>query len=241
MDILNDMRIGVSSGLKYADKEALINIANNADISSSVINTNLANILGSPTLPGDTWVSMIANIYNQKTTLANNLKARGKSAEATMSLKQLADLTTKDANCIASKIIPGAIIDGVTGAPFNLNAGDVTLYSHSPIFSNATTSYVKKKEVQIDTSGIVRVSFELLGGPSSAIGYARIYLNGVAVGTERSNGSPTEYALFTEDININANDLIQIWLKSSANSMNINCKNLKIATNIKYPLVTVNL
>ncbi len=93
------------------------------------------------------------------------------------------------------------------------------------------TSYTKIKEILINTIGFttIRISFEMKtaveGGYTH---YGRIYLNGAAVGTERTQTSET-YVTFTEDLNAAtwaATNLIQIYVKAASGGVRV--QNLRL-------------
>lgn len=72
-------------------------------------------------------------------------------------------------------------------------------------------NYEKVKELEIGASGTIKVSFQ--GGNGGANCKARIYINGTAVGTEKS--LTTSYAEYTENsLSVNAGDLVQLYLKT---------------------------
>jgi len=82
----------------------------------------------------------------------------------------------------------------------------------------SSATYAKVKEVLVRTQGTIRVKFDLKkDGTNTALG--RIYINGVAVGTERDTNS-TSYVNYSEDISVEANDLVQLYIKPSANDVN---------------------
>jgi len=92
-----------------------------------------------------------------------------------------------------------------------LQAGNYTFAHGSPYASNSTT-YTERSFAYVGSSGTVRVRFGIanVGG----IAYGRIYVNGGAVGTERSTASHSlEY--FTEDITVTAGDEVQLYVKSN--------------------------
>lgn len=85
--------------------------------------------------------------------------------------------------------------------------------SANVVFPSATTpvAYTKFKETQYNNiSGIVRVIYTLgmQSGSGTSTPYSRIYVNGVAVGTEQS-GTNT----FSQDISLVQGDLVQIYAK----------------------------
>jgi len=73
-------------------------------------------------------------------------------------------------------------------------------------------SYEKKKEIQLNVRGTVRVKFDLKTANVLATAYGRIFKNGVAVGTEQTNDT-TEYVTKTEDIaGWERGDKLQLYL-----------------------------
>jgi len=79
----------------------------------------------------------------------------------------------------------------------------------------STTSYTKVKEITFNEGdGNIRVKFDmrLTGGAGTA--YGRIYVNGIAVGTEQSELGST-YVTYSEDISVETGDLVQLYYKDS--------------------------
>jgi hypothetical protein len=91
------------------------------------------------------------------------------------------------------------------------------------------TSYVKKKTIQLGilplVGGNLKVYFELKHTLSGNVAYGRIYKNGAALGTERTDNTGN-YQPFTEVLNFAAGDAIQLYCKSS--SGNIAIRNFRI-------------
>ncbi len=98
---------------------------------------------------------------------------------------------------------------GVTGIKvsddlLNVNATERT--------SNSAT-YEKKKETRTYLTGTHRIKFSLKSTSSLELAYGKVYVNGVAVGTERSTASVT-YIEYSEDFaDLKASDLIQVYCK----------------------------
>lgn len=117
---------------------------------------------------------------------------------------------------------PIAITEGATGAPKNqpLSLNLYTAGTHSIAksvqTSTTSTSYVRVYSAYIPRSGTVSTTISLLStsGLGGAIAFARIYVNGVAFGVERSTASAT-YVTFDEDIAVSAGDIVQLYLKRS--------------------------
>lgn len=95
-----------------------------------------------------------------------------------------------------------------------LTAGENYILRDQTSASVNTTSYSKVKEYQIGYSGVIRVVMGIYATGLSTDAFGRIYVNGVAVGTERSTSSTTTVS-FTEDIPISAGDLVQMYVKKA--------------------------
>ena len=73
------------------------------------------------------------------------------------------------------------------------------------------TAYTKVKEILFnEVDGEIRVSFQMdTQGSSNSRG--KIYINGIAVGTEQSEGTPG-YQTYVEDFSVEQGDLIQLYI-----------------------------
>jgi hypothetical protein len=98
----------------------------------------------------------------------------------------------------------------------NVSAGTTTTLGSASAerTETLTTSYVKKKEIKVGRNGTATVSFSIGGGTTAYPIYGRIYVNGLAVGTERTH-STTEYSSYSENIAIAQGDLVQLYLKAN--------------------------
>lgn len=100
---------------------------------------------------------------------------------------------------IASGVVPGEM-----AASANLKYSDDTEVIYS------VRSYEICRAIRVFRNGSVRVAFDAKRGTSGYGGVeARIYIDGVAKGTERSVSS--SYTTYTEDFIVGANSTIEIW------------------------------
>jgi len=106
---------------------------------------------------------------------------------------------------VAANLVDGCVTKAKLGA-FYVAGTTVTLASAPTSRSTNNTSYTKLKEIRLDIAGTVTVTFtsSWSGGTNSV----RIYVNGVARGTER-----TSEGTFAENIICNGGDLIQLYVK----------------------------
>ena len=95
-------------------------------------------------------------------------------------------------------------------------AGDYMVQSNDTERLPALASYVKLKEIKILRAGGYRIKFDIRTSDTSFDAYAKIYKNGSAIGTERTNNSPSDVT-FSEDLTgFISGDLIQIYVKATS-------------------------
>ncbi|MCF7835795.1 MAG: right-handed parallel beta-helix repeat-containing protein [Candidatus Marinimicrobia bacterium] len=75
------------------------------------------------------------------------------------------------------------------------------------------TNFVKVKDITVNTDGTIKVKFDLKSNGGGYVAYGRIYVNGVAVGTERITNETT-YQNYSEDITISKGDEVQLYIRS---------------------------
>lgn len=95
--------------------------------------------------------------------------------------------------------------------PFYVGTGATQNYSSDVLASTTSTSYVQLKELVIPFSGTVNVYFVVGSSTGGYPGYARIYKNAVAVGTERSGDNTPD--AYSEDIAVTRGDKLQLYCK----------------------------
>lgn len=114
---------------------------------------------------------------------------------------------------------PKAVWEGDASAPkiaYNalgppaITAGTTYSLTEAAGGSTSAFSYAKIIEWQVSLSGTVNVYFGLSTGSAGDPAYAKIYVNGSPVGTERSTTSTTA-VYFSENISISDGDLVQIY------------------------------
>ena len=103
--------------------------------------------------------------------------------------------------------------------------------------TTAATTDTLVKEIQVGKPGEYRVSFDLYTSVGTA--YGRIYVNGVAVGSQRSTSSTTAVT-YTEDIPASSQySLIQIYAKNGTTYI-AKVKNFRISyTEQSLPKVNI--
>jgi len=85
------------------------------------------------------------------------------------------------------------------------------VHSNDTSQNTVSTTYLKLKESIVLFAGVLSVSFKLSSGYPANPAFAKIYVNGIAVGTERTTTGTVTY---TEDIiDLEPGDLIQVYGK----------------------------
>lgn len=100
--------------------------------------------------------------------------------------------------------------------------------SYLAVYIIAEVTYRKYKAIRVARAGTVTVDFELVGAGVGFAAYARIYKNGVAVGTERTTTSTTWVAAADENISVAAGDTIELWAKMQNTSANGGIRNFRV-------------
>lgn len=135
----------------------------------------------------------------------------------------------------------GAINNSGTGTVIRGNVGysdnsSTYIAADAPVLATAgtdekpnSTTYTKMKEIVIgQSSGTVRVVFQLRTENGAETAYGRIYVNGVAAGTEQSTTN-TVFQTYTEDIAVGVGDLLQLYSKDGTNPNNAHVGNMTVA------------
>ena len=138
-------------------------------------------------------------------------------ASGVASLDNLGNHTaTEDLNMDTNKILN--VVDPTTdqGAATRITARH-GIASDDLIFSNdaetiySSNSYQKKKEITVHRTTRLRVYWEAHRETGDVTASAtRVYINGVAQGSEHSNNTDS-YVAFTEDVEVHSGDLLQIY------------------------------
>lgn len=98
--------------------------------------------------------------------------------------------------------------------------------------------YTKRKDIQIGDTGVIRVKFDLKAINLEADVYGKIYVNGAAVGTQRTNGT-LFYVNYSEDISVSKGDLVQLYAKTSGiGGQSYGVRNFRIYYDKDYDLTS---
>lgn len=130
-----------------------------------------------------------------------NPSTLGKSTDTT-----LAD--NSDAKIPSQKAVKTYVDNAV---PKIYSASDTLVSSADTERTTASGSFTKGKEIVIGGGGTLRIKFDLKTNGSGGTAHGRIYINGVAVGTDQTNATGT-YSTLSQDISsIKGGDLIQLY------------------------------
>lgn len=96
-------------------------------------------------------------------------------------------------------------------------ASDTVQASANTQQTQTGSTYVKKKEVRVNVNGTVRVKVDAKGDPSGLNDYlCRVYVNGVAVGSEMQTGSASYTTVTESSVTVVSGDLVQLYTKCVA-------------------------
>ena len=116
---------------------------------------------------------------------------------------------------------------GITYAKIqNSVYGDTTVHVNATTRSHTGTSYTKMKESTVVVPGTYNISFGLW--ISASVAQGKLYINGVAVGSEHSTASASEVTYTETNKTLAAGDLVQIYTKRTGNLATIYTANLTL-------------
>ena len=144
--------------------------------------------------------------------------------------------------------IPAGYYNGSGKVVMPLVAGDgIELYRSSGSFhvhySSSEFNWTKVCELTMHAAGSVRISFDLRGalnqlGYYKGPGYGRIYKNGSPAGIERVVYSDRT-TRFTEDFNVQNDDKVQLYLRTTATSSYVSAGDLTVSIQIPFDKTSV--
>ena len=110
------------------------------------------------------------------------------------------------------------VVGRINGVGQYVAGTTVTLATAATERNTASTTYTKAKEFAMPKAGAVRVGWNMKAF-SGTTAYARVYINGVAVGTEQSTTSTSNVAK-TDDVTVDGGDLLQLYYRNSSGAGN---------------------
>ncbi len=204
-------------------------------LSGYTFGTETGIVNGTLALSGD---AVAANVLSGKTFYNTNAKSKvtgtmsnNPSQTATLKITDSAKptksipagyvpastITAQLDPALASKILAGNTIGGVAGTAWGvttITAGEnVKIINTSPqeIYCGGTTPVARSPQFKPKYPGTIRIKFKFNGGSYGQGTYARVYKNGIAVGTLRSVIGNPNYFIYTEDFSCVAGDVFQVY------------------------------
>lgn len=183
----------------------------------------------------------VGDVLSGKTFYNTDLKTK---RTGTMPNKGATNITISE----FATTIPAGYYNGSGKVVMPLVAGDeIELYrsgSFTVHYSSSGSNWTKVCELTMHAAGSVRISFDLRGalqdignyyvGP----GYGRIYKNGSPAGIERVVYSD-KTTRFTEDFNVQNDDKVQLYLRTTTASSYVSAGGLTVSIQIPFDKTSV--
>ena len=183
----------------------------------------------------------VGDVLSGKTFYNTDLKTK---RTGTMPNKGATNITISE----FTTTIPAGYYNGSGKVVMPLVAGDeIELYrsgSFTVFYSSSGSNWTKVCELTMHAAGRVRISFNLRGalqdigayyvGP----GYGRIYKNGSPAGIERVVYSD-KTTRFTEDFNVQNDDKVQLYLRTTTASSYVGAGGLTVSIQIPFDKTSV--
>jgi len=112
-------------------------------------------------------------------------------------------------SCGAKKVL------GNNAAEFPSLFAGTNLYANMDMWHQPwqSTSYIESAMYTMTQFGRITVSFDLKSNGSTQKGYGRVYINDVAVGTERNPTTTNTWTTYTEEFDVKIGDKVSIYTK----------------------------
>ena len=189
---------------------------------------------GTLELTGD---AAVGDVLSGKTFYNTDLKTK---RTGTMPNKGATNITISE----FATTIPAGYYNGSGKVVMPLVAGDEIELYRSGSFYSSGFNWTKVCELTMHAAGRVRISFDLSGALRDDIGtyvgpgYGRIYKNGSPAGIERVVYS-NEFTTFTEDFNVQNDDKVQLYLRTTTASSNVCAGDLTVSIQIPFDKTSV--
>ena len=162
----------------------------------------------------------VAGSVSNASTTAKGIVELATSAEITAGTATggtgAALVVTPDSLAASTPVFNGS---GLTNVIKKATASDTTVLSaNTERSTNSLTSLTIVKSIRCTYGGTVRVKHQMKMSGSAFAVESQIYVNGLAYGTLRSNTSTT-YVAYSEDITINASDIVQLLYRTTSSGV----------------------
>ena len=183
----------------------------------------------------------VGDVLSGKTFYNTDLKTK---RTGTMPNKGATNITISE----FATTIPAGYYNGSGKVVMPLVAGDeIELYrsgSFTVHYSSSGSNWTKVCELTMHAAGSVRISFDLrgalqdIGNYYKGPGYGRIYKNGSPAGIERVVYSD-KTTRFTEDFNVQNDDKVQLYLRTTTASSYVSAGDLTVSIQIPFDKTSV--
>lgn len=195
-----DAKVGDTANLKTQNKTNVVSAINELFTNANNLKKDWADVVGAPLNPNDTSAQLKDKTQTIKNKGANHLTTKGVTANGNESLDTLMEKIAE----IETRLGPG-------NTPI-ISRGELRS-KYFDYDANGEENRQKISEIKMLRGGIYRVSFSLrTTGSGTRIFSARIYVNDLPVGTVRSAYVSNDYKIYVEDISVEVNDLLQIFV-----------------------------
>ena len=150
------------------------------------------------------------------------------------------NVTITDADFVPENIRESVNLFGKVGTLVVVNAtpsANIKAQSDGINFHSGSALSNKKREIRVEVSGTIRVSFELFCDVSDIIG--RLYKNGTQVAS--STQTLNQWNIYTHDIPVVKSDLIQLYMQGGVASSEGQSRNFRVGYEYISPNSTVLL
>lgn len=178
----------------------------------------------------------VGDVLSGKTFYNTDLKTK---RTGTMPNKGATNITISE----FTTTIPAGYYNGSGKVVMPLVAGDeIELYRGGSFivhYSSSGSNWTKVCELTMHAAGSVRISFDLTGALGMYyVGYGRIYKNGSPAGIERVVYSD-KTTRFTEDFNVQNDDKVQLYLRTTTASSYVGAGGLTVSIQIPFDKTSV--
>lgn len=207
----------------------------NIKVGAGITDNKLAQITTASKVSTSALTGTVTNVISTTNITSTTLTATNISGLTTaLSTVQGGTGVTSNSNAAGGVVILNASsqLPAVSGALLTNLPNQIVFAAGSVVFAHSNTeaydgdgdnngsnTYVKSKEILVGTSGTITIAFDLKSNRASTYTvYGKIYVNGVAVGTERSTTSTTYVTQANENITVAAGDLVQLYCHGQAST-----------------------